>query len=70
MRSATIFRDEDITWPITMDSFNDLSAPEIFNKLQEIIKRQDGLPNNKDNKDVSKAKEKENKEYAKCFKLI
>lgn len=65
MRSATIFRDEDITWPITMDSFNDLPAPEIFNRLQEIIQRQDGLP-----KEESKAKDKENKEYSKCFKLM
>jgi hypothetical protein len=63
--SSNVLREEDTTWPMSYDPFNDLEPHEIFAGLEKIIQKQDKL-----GKDPSKAKDKENKEFAKCFKMM
>jgi hypothetical protein len=50
---------------MSMDPMNDLEPHQIFAGLEKIIQEQD-----KRGKDQSKTKEKENKEFAKCFKIM
>ena len=50
---------------MSFDSFNDLEPVAIFAGLDKIIQKQDAI-----GKDASKTKDKENKEYSRCFKTM